>query len=187
MEIGETLYIHRRADWRRWLKRNYRSADEIWLEYPTVDSGRPRIGYNDAVEEALCFGWIDSIIKSYRPDSRAQRFSPRRPRSGYSQLNKERLARLLAAGKVMPEVADALPDDVDPTRFELPADIVAALKAEPGAWDFFQATSPAYQRIRAAHVDDARVRPEEFDKRLANLVRRCARGQRFGHGIEPYY
>ena len=104
MEIGETLYVTGRGEWRRWLETNFETAPEIWLVYPNKASGEPRILYNDAVEEALCFGWIDSIIK--KPDElrAAQRFSPRRRGSRYSQLNKERLRWLAAEGLLHPSV-----------------------------------------------------------------------------------
>lgn len=81
-----------------------RPEREIWLIYYHKDSGKPRIPYNDAVEEALCFGWIDSTVKNIDAERYAQRFSPRNPKTAYSQTNKERLRRLIAAGKVIPEV-----------------------------------------------------------------------------------
>ena len=80
MEIGETLYVVERGEWRRWLEANFESAGEIWLVYPNKGSGEGRILYNDAVEEALCFGWIDSIIKKLDPLRAVQRFSPRKAR-----------------------------------------------------------------------------------------------------------
>jgi uncharacterized protein YdeI (YjbR/CyaY-like superfamily) len=102
MEITEILYVTDRNDWRAWLEKNYASAKEIWLIYYNKKSGKPRIPYNDAVEEALCFGWIDSIVKKYDEERAAQRFSPRRKNSQLSQLNKERIRRLVEAGKMTP-------------------------------------------------------------------------------------
>ncbi|HRK91290.1 MAG TPA: hypothetical protein PK152_19355, partial [Anaerolineales bacterium] len=77
MDISQTLYIANRKDWRNWLKKHYKSEPEIWLVYPRKATGKPRIEYNDAVEEALCFGWIDSIIKTLDDEHTVQRFSPR--------------------------------------------------------------------------------------------------------------
>ena len=91
MDIGKKLYVRDRKDWCDWLTANFNTEKEIWLIYPTKDSGKPRIQYNDAVEEALSFGWIDSIVKRIDEHSLAQRFSPRNPDSDYSQANKERL------------------------------------------------------------------------------------------------
>lgn len=89
MDITKTLYIKNRKEWRRWLEKNFQTAREIWLVFPHKSSGRQRIPYNDAVEEALCFGWIDSIVKKHDDESSMQRFTPRNPRSGYSQPNRE--------------------------------------------------------------------------------------------------
>ena len=101
MKIGETLYVVKRSDWRKWLREHYRTSKEIWLVYYKAGSGNPRIEYNDAVEEALCFGWIDSIIRSIDEQRFAQRFSPRKPGSKYSPANKERLRTLLKKKKVI--------------------------------------------------------------------------------------
>ena len=186
MEIGKTLTVTTREAWRAWLAQNYRIEPEIWLVYYRKDSGKPRIGYNDAVEEALCFGWIDSIIKKLDETRSAQRFSPRRARSGYSQTNIERLRRMVGQGKVMPEVQEGLGDLLE-QEYVYPADIMAALQANEAAWRNFQSYSGAYRRIRVAYVDTGRGRPGEFEKRLANLVKKTAAGKQFGFGIESYY
>ena len=106
MEITKTLYVINSKDWRTWLKANYKKEKEIWLIYYKKDSGKPRIPYNDAVEEALCFGWIDSTTKRIDDKKFAQKFSPRNPKSGYSQANKERLRILVKKKKVIKEVLE---------------------------------------------------------------------------------
>ena len=88
MEIAQTLYVTNRDDWRAWLEKNSHSEKEVWLVYYRKEAEKPRIPYNDAVEEALCFGWIDSINKKLDEERNVQRFSPRRPKSEYSQTNK---------------------------------------------------------------------------------------------------
>ena len=108
MEIGKTLYIIDRADWRAWLEKHFEREPEIWLVFPKKATGKPSIVYNDAVEEALCFGWIDSIRKSLDDDHSVQRFSPRKPKSGYSQQNVERLHRLAENNLLHPSVADTV-------------------------------------------------------------------------------
>src|SRR2546422_10852487 len=100
MEIGRTLYAKDRRQWRAWLAQHHKTAPEIWLIYYKKHSGKPRIPYNDAVEEALCYGWIDSILKPVDRDRYAQRFSPRRPTSRLSAMNRERVRRLIAARRV---------------------------------------------------------------------------------------
>src|SRR6266516_1148159 len=100
MEIGRTLYVKDRLQWRAWLARHHQTAPEIWLIYYKKHSDKPRIPYNDAVEEALCYGWIDSTNKGIDAESSAQRFSPRRKGSPVSPMNKERIRRLIAKKKM---------------------------------------------------------------------------------------
>jgi len=186
MKITETLHVDKREEWRRWLETHRQDKTEIWLVSHRKHTGRANLPYNDAVEEALCFGWIDSIRKTVDKDRYAQRFTPRKKGSAFSQINKERLGRLINQGKVHPEVLAGL-GDVRPESFQFPGDILAALKADDNAWNFFRNTPPAYQRIRAAYVEAARSRPEEFEKRLRNLVRKSSGRIQFGHDIETYY
>jgi len=186
MKITRTLDVPDREAWRDWLEEHYKTEPEIWLVFYRKGSGKPRIPYNDAVEEALCFGWIDSTAKALDAERFAQRFSPRRPKSGYSQPNKERLRRLIEQGKVTDDVLAGL-GDVLTEEFEIPADILQALKANPQAWENFQKYSPSYQRIRIAYVDGARQRPEEFRKRLNHFLRMTEQNKQFGFGIETYF
>jgi uncharacterized protein YdeI (YjbR/CyaY-like superfamily) len=186
MKVTETLHVDTREKWRRWLETHHRDRSEIWLVSYRKHTGRTILPYNDAVEEALCFGWIDSTRKTVDEDRYAQRFTPRKKGSAFSQTNKERLGRLIAHGKVHPDVLTGL-GDMRPESFQFPEDILAALKADDDAWQFFRSTSPAYQRIRAAYVEAARNPPEEFEKRLGNLVRKSANRTQFGHDIETYY
>ena len=180
------LYVDNREAWRQWLQENYNTAKEIWLVYPRKHTGKPRIPYNDAVEEALCFGWIDSITKTVDEDHYSQRFTPRKPRSSYSQTNKERLRRLIEQGKVIPEML-AIVSKVVAEEFAFPSDIESALRANRQAWENFQKYSGAYQRIRVAYVDTARKRPGEFEKRLKHLIEMTEQDRQFGFGIEGYY
>ena len=187
IDIGETLYVTERSAWRAWLETNFDSAKEIWLVYPNKSSGEPRIVYNDAVEEALCFGWIDSIIKSLDEQRTAQRFTPRNSKSGYSQLNKERLNWLAKEGKLHPRVLELVKEVLN-QKFEFPQDIMDAIKANKEAWENFQGFSPAYQRIRVAYIDGARRRPEVFEKRLDHFLRVTAKGKQIGYGgMEKYF
>lgn len=186
MKIGETLDIDNRTAWRRWLNAHWRSEDEIWIVYHRAHTGVPRIAYNDAVEEALCFGWIDSIVRTIDDDAYAQRFTPRSATSSFSQTNRERLRRLLEQGTLMPEVEAAVAD-VLAEPFVTPPDIEAALRADASMWKNLTRYSDAYQRIGIAYVETGRRRPDEFEKRLANLLRKTAADTQFGFGIETYY
>jgi len=187
MDIGETLYVVDRKPWREWLEANFDTANEIWLIYPNKASGEPRIIYNDAVEEALCFGWIDSIIKKLDSLHAAQRFTPRRPKSGYSQQNKERLRWLSDEGLLHPSVRESV-EDVLNEEFVFPEDILDAVRANEQAWKHYQSFSSAYQRIRISYIDSARVRPQVFESRLRNFLKATEKGKQIGYGgIEKYF
>ncbi len=184
---AKLLYVTDRKQWREWLKKHYKSENEVWLIYYKKHTGRPRIVYNDAVEEALCFGWIDSIVRSIDRDRFAQRFSPRKPRSPYSQANKERLRKLIKEGKVIRDVLPTLGNILD-EPFAVPADILEAVKADKEAWRNFQSLSAPYIRMRIAYIDGARKRPAEFEKRLRHFIAMTGKNRLFGFGgIEKYY
>ncbi len=182
-----SLYVKSRREWRSWLRRHYRSEREVWLIYYRKETGKPRIAYNDAVEEALCFGWIDSTVRRIDEERFAQRFSPRNPRSPYSQANQERLKKLIKQRKVVKEVFATL-GPFRRKRFRIPPDILEAIKADEEAWKNYRKFSPTYKRIRIAFIEGARKRPREFEKRLAYFIRMTSRNKQFGFGgIKAYY
>ena len=181
MEITKTLHITDRKDWRKWLRQHYKPETEIWLVYAKKATGRPRFEYNDAVEEALCFGWIDSTLKTLDDEHNAQRFSPRRPGSSYSPANKERLRKLLKQRKVIKEVRETLGDIAGET-FEIPKDILKEIRANREAWKHFQRFSESYKRIRIGFIEGARNRPEEFQKRLRYFIRMTEKNKQYGFG-----
>jgi len=187
MNIGKTLYVTHRTDWREWLSDNFDTESEIWLIFPKKSSGKPRISYNDAVEEALCFGWIDSIVKGVDDEKFSQRFSPRSPRSSYSQPNKERLRLLIKENKVHPSVYESTKKMLE-EEYIFPADILSSIKRDKDAWEKYQKFSPAYRRIRIDYIDSARKRPEEFKKRLKNFIEKTKQNKQVGFGgIEKHY
>lgn len=183
----KTLYIHDRRKWRKWLEQNFDKEKEIWLVYPKKSSGKPRISYNDAVEEALSFGWIDSQVKNVNEENSAQRFSPRNPKSSFSQSNKERLNWLLKKKMLHPSIQEHIKKILE-EKFVFPPDIINAIKADKNAWKNYQEFSPAYKRIRIAYINSARKRPEEFKKRLENFVKKTRENKQIGFGgIDKYY
>src|SRR6266702_4987341 len=135
--IVTTLYVTTRVEWRRWLRANHKTATDIWLIYYKKDSGKPRIPYNHAVEEALCYGWIDGIGKPIDGQKYAQRFSPRKKTSKLSDMNRERVRRLIKAGR-MTKVGLAAIEHTGKGPAKLPADIVDRLKADATVWRNFQ-------------------------------------------------
>ena len=187
MEITQTLYVTDPKEWRAWLQAHYQTESGIWLVYYKKATGKPRIEYNDAVEQALCFGWIDSTMKSLDEERSAQRFSPRKPKSGYSQQNIERLRHLVAQGLVVEEVLATLGDILE-REFVFPPDILDAIKADKQAWENYQNFSEPYKRIRIAYIEGARKRPEEFQKRLNYFIQTARENKLIGFGgIEKYY
>lgn len=188
MTTENAIYFHNRNDWRQWLIDNFQNQDEIWLIYPKKHTEKQRIPYNDAVEEALCFGWIDSIVKSYDQDHTMQRFSPRNPSGSYSQANKERLRWLmdnqLIHDSLIEHIRKVIAED-----FKYPPDIINEIKRDGITWTNYLAMSETYKRIRIAYIESARKRPEEFKKRLRNFIDKTRLNKLisgFG-GIDKYY
>ncbi|RKN83221.1 YdeI/OmpD-associated family protein [Ulvibacterium marinum] len=188
MEELDALYLTERKAWREWLRKNFNKKKEVWLVYPKKSSGKPRIEYNTAVEEALCYGWIDSTVKSLDGDHTIQRFTQRRPKSSYSQANKERLKWLYKENKIHLSIRESIKAIID-QEFEFPLDILDEIRKNPMAWENYQKLSDPYKRIRIAYIDSARKRPEEFTKRLLNFIAKTKENKfikGFG-GIDKYY
>ena len=184
----ETFYTSERSEWRRYVAEHVQTSQVIWFVFPMKESGEKSLSYNDAVEEALCFGWIDSTIKHIDPLHRAQRFTPRRKGSPYSRQNIERLIWLDAHGMIHPSVRDdILPVIRAPYIF--PTDIIEALKQDDAVWDNYQHFPDSYQRIRVAYIDAARKRPDEFLKRLNYFIEKTRQNKLIkGYGgIDKYY
>lgn len=186
MHITKTFYAKTRAEWRKWLKANYKKEKEIWLIYYKKSTGKPRVDYNDAVEEAICFGWIDGQAKGINKESFAQRYTPRRPKSPYSQMNKERLRHMIEMKKVAPEIL-AVAEKAFGDAFVFPKDILRAIEKNPKAWEHFEKFSDRYKRIRLSYIDGARKRPDEFKKRLNNFIKATEKNKQFGFGGTEHY
>ncbi len=185
--LPNLLSIDDRRDWRAWLKSNYKKEKEAWLVFHKRHTGRRRILYNDAVEEALCFGWIDSTVRRIDEDRYAQKFSVRNPKTPYSQSNLERLRALAKKGKVIRSVLKRFREQ-DARKFVIPADILREIKADRTAWENFRRFSPSYIRIRIAYIEGARNRPAEFDKRKRHFLEMTEKNKQFGFGgVEKYY
>lgn len=178
MEVTTTYKAIDRPAWRAWLEQHHVTTKEIWLLFDDVPAFST-ISYLDAVEEAICFGWIDSVQKRFSTYECAQRFTPRKKRSNWTELNKERARRLIRLGMMNDAGFATLPDLT--TQFEVPKDIVEALKAEPDAWFNFLEFPDLYQRVRIGYVEEMRKNQSEFERRLRNFVNKTARNQMFGN------
>ncbi len=182
------FYTGNRQEWRAWLKAHFETEQEIWFVFPTKASGEASVSYNDAVEEALCFGWIDGVAGTLDETHHIRRFTPRRKGSAYSQPNIERLIWLDAHGMLHPKIKAEVQALIE-APFVFPADILDAIRQNSAAWENYQHFSEPYKRIRIAYIDAARKRPAEFEKRLANFIAKTEENKLIvGYGgIEKYY
>ena len=181
-------YFENRENWREWLNINFESENEIWFVFHLKSTDKKSVLYNDAVEEALCFDWIDSTIKPLDKDHRIQRFTPRNPKSTYSQANKERLKWLLQNDMIHIKFKDRI-NIVLSEPFIFPIDIIEKLIEDKTTWENYNKLSQSYKRIRIAYIEAARKRPDEFEKRLRNFINKTKENKiipGFG-GIEKYY
>lgn len=188
MDGKETFYTSDRSEWRKWLAANFETKSEIWFVFPSKESGEAALSYNDAVEEALCFGWIDSTTGHIDQTHGIRRFTPRKNFDYYSRPNIERLIWLDKQGMIHPKVRPTVCGLIE-AEYVFPEDILAEIRSDVVAWENYQKFSEPYRRIRIAYIDAARKRPEEFRKRLNSFLSKTRENKMivgFG-GIEKYY
>lgn len=185
MEITEVFYPVERQEWRDWLQDHHAVKSEIWLQRYKKASGKPSITYDDMVEECLCFGWVDSIVKKYDAESNVQRITPRRQKSFLSELNRQRIWKLQRSGLMTPagiapiENQIGSPDD----PLEIPDWILEQLQMDAQVWENFQSFSHFYKRLKIGWIKEvgtsARRRPEA-EKRLNYLIKMTVQGKTYG-------
>jgi uncharacterized protein YdeI (YjbR/CyaY-like superfamily) len=186
MEIKNMLYVTDRKNWRRWLVKNHKKQKEVWLIYYHKETGRPRIPYDDAVLEALCYGWIDSTIKKIDVERFAQRFSPRRLKSVLSQMNKERIRELIKEKKMtkwgLKAIAHAFNPKTDNLeKFEIPPSILKGLQKNKDSWKYFQKMPLSYRRIRIAYIEERKQQGmDAYKKSLTHFIKMTAQNKRIG-------
>jgi uncharacterized protein YdeI (YjbR/CyaY-like superfamily) len=180
MAMRQTLYVTSREEWRAWLTKHYRSETEVWLIFYKKHTGRPRISYDHAVEEALCFGWIDSIVKRMDDEKFAQKFTPRRDGSSWSALNERRVRKLIREGRMteaglakvdlvtLGDEAQAKPGEADSS---LPRFVKQALVANAKAWTNFRSLSPSRRRAYVRLIMDAK-QEETRQRRVREVISR---------------
>jgi uncharacterized protein YdeI (YjbR/CyaY-like superfamily) len=172
-------------EWRAWLGAHHDSESEVWLVFPKAHTGRPSVSYSDALDEALCFGWIDSLVRRLDESRYARKFTPRKPDSAWSAVNRERYAKLEASGRLQPggrarsPVGQRLAVAPAKKAWVLRPYMAAALRKRPAAWKHFQALSPEQRRRYVGWVDSAR-REETKQRRLAEAVKLLSEGKRLG-------
>ena len=175
------LYCQTRAEWRAWLAKNHAEAREIWLVYCKKGTGKASVGYEEAVEEALCFGWIDGMNKSLDAARYLQRFTPRKSRSNWSDSNIARMKRLIAEGRMTSAGLVAFEGHearrVEPKPEALPKALEREFKKAAAAWKNFQSFPPGYRRMTIGWVASAK-KEETQRKRLAKLIGYSAKNKR---------
>jgi len=183
------VYFKSREEWHKWLEENHSKVKGIWLIYYKKVSGKPRVSYNDAVEEALCFGWIDGKIKRIDDDHYMQWFTPRRKGSRWSRLNINRVQRLIKDGLMKPEGLSVYeegmkkPELIYDMRSEsvipVPDDLMNALQDNSEALNNFLSSPPGSRKLYLLWLNDAK-REETRKGRIAKIVERSAKNIRAG-------
>jgi len=175
----KTLYVEDRSKWRAWLKANSRRATEVWLVYYKKGTGRPRIANSDAVEEAICFGWIDSKIRKLDDERFAQLFTPRKPKSQWSRTNIARAQRMIQQGKMTAaglKVFDQR-NQTPALPTSLPGPLAEQFRKQQTAWENFRRFSPSYQRMTIGWVASAKQEATQL-RRLRQLIAKSAANER---------
>lgn len=180
MEPVNLLKVNNREEFRSWLLKNSQSEKECWV---VAKRGKPTdskvLLYVDAVEEALCFGWIDSTRKKLESGETVQRFSPRRKGSIWSELNKERCRRMEKLGR-MTDAGRAVLPDMSPSGFVADPEIIEALQADTVVWNNFIKFPPLYQRVRINTIQIKKKDKELFHSRLKKLIENTKKGEMYG-------
>ena len=183
----ETRLFRTPAEFRAWLVENHSTAGEIGVVLHRKDSGKPTMTWSEAVDQALCFGWIDGIARRLDETSRVQRFTPRRPKSNWSAVNIKKVAELTAQGLMTPAglAAFARREEARSQVYSyenrhlasLDPEREATFRADTKAWEFFSRQSPSYRQTAIYLVMNAK-REETRSSRLARLIEESARGRR---------
>lgn len=185
MPVTEYKSFHpkTRKAWRQWLEKNHQKSQGIWLVYYKAESGKARLPYADAVEEALCFGWIDSLPRKLDNERSKLKFTPRKPKSVWSQLNKQRITKLIQEGQMMPAGMAAIQrakengswdtltvSDQQAAANTIPPDLAAMFRSNKKAGIHFQQFSMSIRKQFLSWIDSAK-KPETRNARLQQTVR----------------
>ncbi len=183
------LYLKTAYEWREWLHNNHDKETEVWLIFFKKETGEPSIEYESAVEEALCFGWIDSIIKKIDDEKYARKFTPRKDSSKWSELNKKRVARLIENNRMteigMAKIESAKSNgqwdkpDRPNIQFEIPKEFQVALDQNRKAKENYEQLAPTYQKQYIGWIVVAK-RQETKEKRIKESIELLEKGKKLG-------
>jgi uncharacterized protein YdeI (YjbR/CyaY-like superfamily) len=187
MQITKLAYAANRAEWRTWLEQHHTAEREVWLVYYKKGSGKSSATYLESLEEALCFGWIDSIIQKIDDEKYARKFNPRRAGSKWSELNKHLVAKLVKEGRMteagLATVDFSLPEAEAPRpkRPELPLPdwLKAGLMNNPKAWENFSNLPPSHKRNYIGWISDAK-KDVTRQRRIREAIQRLEKNERLG-------
>jgi uncharacterized protein YdeI (YjbR/CyaY-like superfamily) len=173
------------ARWRKWLADHHDSESEVWVIFYKQHTGKPSVTYLDALDEALCFGWIDSLVKRLDDDRYARKFTPRKPASKWSAINIKRYAelekagRLKAPGKARSPATGGSYASKQHVPEKLPSWIGKGFRASPKAWSFFKTLTPREQRLYMGWIYIAK-QEETKQRRVKEAIRSLSAKQKFG-------
>ncbi len=181
----EPIYFESPAQWRAWLEQHHASESEVQVGFYKKDTGRQGMTWSQAVDEALCFGWIDGIVRRVDDQRHQQRFTPRQAKSTWSAVNIDKVERLTAEGRMADAGLRAYAARSEENSriyafeqeaVELPPDALDRLRADKEAWRFWESRPAGYRRVATWWVVSAK-RPETRERRLATLIEDCAAGR----------
>jgi uncharacterized protein YdeI (YjbR/CyaY-like superfamily) len=190
VRITPKLYVTSRDQWRTWLEKNHDAKKEVWLIYYKKHTAKPTLSYDEAVEEALCFGWIDSVIQRIDDQMYARKFTPRKNKSKWSELNIKRARKMIREGRMTEaelvrfgeiEGKNKSGPKAEPSKNKLviPLDLKEALSTNAKAWDNFNNFAPSYKKLYVRWIKDAK-REETRKKRIKQTIRWAAQNKKPG-------
>lgn len=188
-ELDDALFFENRIEWRSWLERNHRRLNEVWLIHYKKSSDKNNLNHFDAVEEAICFGWIDSKLKKIDEERFILRYTPRKTRSVWSKINRETAERMIYSGKMMPagliKINEAKKQGywdnayTNLVRDRLPSDLKSALMIDKTAWNNFQHFANSYRNTYIGWVKSSKTK-ETRQKRISAVVKRSINNKKPG-------
>jgi uncharacterized protein YdeI (YjbR/CyaY-like superfamily) len=188
-EMAEQLYVADRDEWREWLKENHESKKEVWLVYYKKRTGKASVPYDDSVEEALCFGWVDSIVKKLDEETFARKFTPRKGESRWSGANKKRVLEMIEQGKMaeagLKRIKDAKASGEwskvreAPKGLVIPSCLKEALAMDEKASHYFDKLAYSYKRQAVAWIASAK-KEETRERRVAEVIRLFEQNRKLG-------
>lgn len=184
----EQLYFPERGLWREWLEKNHAAEKEAFFIFYKKHTGKPTLTLDEAVEEALCFGWIDSVSRTLDSERYVLRFSPRKPSSKWADSNIGRVKRLIADGLMTPAGMRTIPEGLldgspeharSPLMKDPPPEFLTALDSDPAAKSFYESLPKSQKEMTCGWINSAK-RPETREKRIREAVASFHDGKRLG-------